>query len=73
MKVVEESINIADTTEEHSNSQYCGYCCPHCLQTNDHDLYTMDEANAVECDHCGKIFVIWNKETIRQCSGYANE
>ena len=63
----DEAVDCAERA--HSNHQYGGYCCPHCLQTSDHNLYGTEDREVVRCDHCDEPFVIWNVATVEQCSG----
>ncbi len=58
---------VFDATRGHSNHEGGGYCCPHCLESSDHN--DVLDREAVECDHCHQTFVIWNETEIRQCSG----
>ena len=67
---VEEDDEANDAKKEHHNHQYGGYCCPHCLKTNQHTNHLAPEVRCiVVCDHCGERFVIWDEETVDQCSG----
>lgn len=66
---VEDDDAVLDADREHANHAGGGYCCPHCLETSEHDLFGTDEREVVECDKCHQMFVIWNEATIEQCSG----
>ena len=58
---------VFDADKEHSNHEFGGYCCPHCLESSKHD--GCSEREAVVCDHCGQTFVVWQETETINCSG----
>lgn len=59
---------VFDAVRVHGNHEGGGYCCPHCLKDNRHPS-AGSEREAVQCDHCGEVFVVWDETRIEQCSG----
>ncbi len=59
------------STREHSNPEYTGFCCPHCLESNDYTTTsdTSADPNEVTCTSCDKNFAIWNETETLNVSG----
>ncbi|MCP4986406.1 MAG: hypothetical protein GY928_10190 [Colwellia sp.] len=63
------------STREHSNPEYTGFCCPHCLQSAEYTSESDDnyEADKVTCKKCGKEFAIWTETETINVSGFIEE
>ena len=63
---------MIEANKDHSNHAEGGYCCPHCLMSDEYPQGNYcDEGDPakVACAHCGQEFAVWSDTEIVRISG----